>query len=65
MKEREAAVECLKRVDSFFRNDASKVAIWFMAPNPLLGGVSPAQMVAVGRADKLLSFIKSREEGAE
>lgn len=45
-------------VASFF-NDEDKALLWFQAPNPLLGGVSPRDMIRVGRFKKLLKFIQS------
>lgn len=44
-------------VDSFF-NDNIKTQLWLSTDNPGLGGVSPKWMLASGRGEKLLQFIK-------
>src|SRR5258706_9776989 len=38
-------------------NDLDKTILWFRVPNPLLGGISPKDMIKVGRFKKLLKFI--------
>ncbi len=51
-------------VGEFFK-DAQKTAIWFQASNPLLGGISPRDMIRFGRYKKLMQFIldaKARQE---
>ena len=55
LEEWQAAV---KAVQAFFQ-DSHKTQIWMREPNPLLGGVSPATMIAQGRADKLMQFIET------
>jgi hypothetical protein len=53
-------------VAEYFAGDAFKVSLWFEIANPMLGNVSPRQMIRLGRHRKLLSFIVSaREENAE
>jgi hypothetical protein len=43
--------------------DIDEVKLWFETENPLLGNLTPLQMVKYGRVDKLLKFIKGcREE---
>ena len=42
---------------SFFEGDLRKTALWFKTPNPLLGDVSPRDMIRYGRYDKLRKFI--------
>lgn len=42
---------------SFFEGDLKKTAIWFKTANPLLGDVSPRDMIRYGRYDKLRKFI--------
>lgn len=39
-------------------NDVDKTMLWFQTSNPLLGNVSPADMVKMGRFPKLLRFIQ-------
>lgn len=46
----------LNLVAGFFK-DEKKTVLWFSMPNPLLGGMSPRDMIRVGRFKKLLKFI--------
>lgn len=49
-------------VAGFFK-DKDKTMLWFQTSNPLLGNVSPADMIRMGRFQKLLKFIQiAREE---
>ena len=45
-----------------FGEDINKARGWFNTPNPLLGGVSPLDMIILGRGEKLEKFIKMQEE---
>lgn len=47
----------LNLVAGHFEGDAQKTASWFRMPNPLLGNVSPRDMIRLGRYKKLLKFI--------
>ena len=40
-----------------FEGDLDKTAAWFKAKNPLLGDVSPRDMIRLGRYDRLRRFI--------
>ena len=40
-----------------FNGDQEKTATWFKARNPLLGDVSPRDMIRLGRYDRLRAFI--------
>ena len=44
-------------VANFFNGDAMKTALWFKTPNPQLGGVTPRDMIRIGRYKKLMQFI--------
>lgn len=44
-------------VAQFFEGDATKTALWFQIPNPMLGDISPRDMIRFGRYKKLLKFI--------
>ena len=44
-------------VFEFFGGDTIKTTSWFMACNPMLGNVSPNDMIRCGRYKKLLKFI--------
>lgn len=46
-------------VAEFFNGDAHKTALWFRTKNPMLGDVSPRDMVRLGRYDRLRRFIIS------
>lgn len=48
----------LNLVAGFF-HDQKKTIVWFFMPNPLLGGMSPRDMIRVGRFKKLLNFIQT------
>ncbi len=48
----------LNLVGNFF-NDESKTMLWFQMPNPLLGNMTPRDMIRVGRFHKLLKFIQT------
>ncbi len=48
----------LNLVAGFF-HDNEKTILWFCMPNPLLGDMSPRDMIRVGRFKKLLNFIQS------
>ncbi|MFA6029782.1 MAG: hypothetical protein WC969_08015 [Elusimicrobiota bacterium] len=46
-------------VAEFFKGDLERTVQWFKMPNPLLGYISPRDMIRVGRFKKLLKFIIS------
>ena len=48
----------LNLVANFFK-DQNKTVLWFQLPNPLLGNMSPRDMIRVGRFAKLLKFIQT------
>ena len=45
-------------VASYF-NDVDKTILWFKVPNPLLGNISPRDMIRLGRFKKLYKFIQT------
>lgn len=47
----------LNLVAQFFEGDAIKTALWFKTSNPILGNISPRDMIRFGRYQKLLKFI--------
>ena len=49
-------------VVGFFDKDMQKTILWFGMPNPLLGGISPRDMIRIGRFKKLLKFIQTALE---
>jgi hypothetical protein len=44
-------------VAQIFEGDAEKTVAWFKARNPLLGDVSPRDMIRLGRYERLRKFI--------
>jgi uncharacterized protein (DUF2384 family) len=46
----------LNLVAQFFR-DEQKTVLWFKTPNPLLGDITPRDMIKIGRFKKLRRFI--------
>ncbi|MFO1468058.1 MAG: hypothetical protein U1F35_16720 [Steroidobacteraceae bacterium] len=44
-------------IAEFFGGDEQKVGLWFELPNPVLGNVSPRQMIRIGRYKRLLNFV--------
>ena len=44
-------------VAQHFNGDVTKTALWFRTANPLLGNISPRDMIRFGRYDKLQRFI--------
>ncbi|MEQ1642463.1 MAG: hypothetical protein ABL959_03330 [Pyrinomonadaceae bacterium] len=44
-------------VGEFFDGNPEKVALWFELPNPLLGNISPRNMIRGGRYKRLLNFV--------
>ena len=58
---RERLVEwatALNLVAEYF-NDAEKTVLWFQVSNPLLGNMTPRDMIRLGRFKKLLKFIQT------
>jgi hypothetical protein len=49
-------------VAEFFVGDSQKVALWFEIANPMLGNISPSNMIRIGRHKKLLNFILEARE---
>ena len=49
-------------VAQFFAGDTAKTALWFKTVNPLLGNISPRDMIRYGRYEKLRRFVMSAME---
>ena len=47
----------INMVAQAFEGDAEKTAAWFRARNPLLGDVSPRDMIRLGRYERLRKYI--------
>lgn len=48
-------------VNRFFNGDQTRIHEWWRTSNPLLGGVSPNEMIGMGFEDKLYAFVKQAE----
>jgi len=49
-------------VAGYFEGDVDKTALWFKTPNPMLGSISPREMIRFGRYKRLLKFITESQE---
>jgi hypothetical protein len=49
-------------VAEFFVGDEQKVALWFEIANPMLGNITPSNMIRIGKQKRLLSFVVSARE---
>ncbi len=47
----------LNLVAGHFQGNSEKTALWFTTPNPLLGSITPRDMIWLGRYKKLFKFI--------
>lgn len=46
-------------VAEYFKGDLRKTALWFQIKNPMLGNISPRDMIRYGRYQKLIKFIRN------
>ena len=49
--------EAIRALVALIFNDDQKANLWMRTENPLLGGLRPVQMIAMGRFVKLLEFV--------
>lgn len=49
-------------VAEFFAGDATKVALWFELANPMLGNLSPRNLIRAGKYTKVLNFVLDARE---
>jgi hypothetical protein len=49
-------------VAGFFAGDVQKVGLWFELANPMLGNISPRNMIRIGRYKRLLNFVVDARE---
>lgn len=47
----------LNLVAGYFDGDGEKTVQWLITPNPLLGDISPRDMIRLGRYKKLIKFV--------
>ena len=48
----------LNLIGEYFK-DSQKVVLWLQTSNPLLGDISPRDMIRIGRYKKLLKFVQT------
>jgi len=53
----EEVANTINMVASLFAGDVNKTAAWFKARNPMLGDISPRDMIRLGRYERLRKFI--------
>ena len=53
-------LSCHSLVLEHFKNDEKKTKIWMSTINPLLGEVSPIEMIMNGRGERLENWIKNQ-----
>ena len=49
-------------VAEYFNGDVQKVGLWFELPNPMLGNISPRNMIRGGRYKRLLNVVLDARE---
>jgi hypothetical protein len=47
----------INMVADFFNGNTEKTVLWFKTRNPLLGDISPRDMIRLGRFERLRKFI--------
>ena len=52
-------------VAEFFKGDRDKVSLWFELRNPMLGNISPRNLIRAGRYKRLLNFILDAREAEQ
>ena len=52
-------------VAEYFNGDVQKVGLWFELPNPMLGNISPRNMIRGGRYKRLLNFVLDAREAED
>ncbi len=66
MRERlEEIANICNLVAQFFAGDAQKTVLWFRTKNPMLGDISPRDMIRFGRYDKLRRFVIDAQTGRD
>lgn len=55
----QAIANTCNMVAEIFDGDIEKTALWFKTKNPLLGDITPRDMIRLGRYDRLRKFIVS------
>ena len=58
----EQVANIANRLTTLFDGDIQKAALWFRTPNPLLGEVSPRDMLRMNRFKRLAKFVAEAEQ---
>lgn len=58
----EQIANIVNRVAAIFDGDLIKTGLWFRTPNPLLGEVSPRDMLRMDRYKRLSKFVTEAEQ---
>ena len=51
-------------VAEYFEGDIEKTALWLKMPNPMLGDISPRDMIRYGRYKRLMKFIADAQQAS-
>jgi hypothetical protein len=51
-------------VAEYFGGDIGKTALWFKMPKPMLGDLSPRDMIRYGRYKRLMKFIADAQQAS-
>lgn len=57
-----ALIEVRAYLEEFFHNDPEKIGRWMTTPNPMFGDVAPVYLVACGRWQVVLDFVRDARE---
>lgn len=49
-------------VAEFFSGDAQKTALWFEIANPMLGNISPSNLIRIGKQKRLFTYVVSARD---
>lgn len=60
----EQTANIANRVAALFDGDVEKTALWFRTLNPMLGNITPRDMLRLGRFKRLAKFVDEAEQQA-
>lgn len=60
----EQTANIANRVAALFDGDVEKATLWFRTLNPLLGNITPRDMLRLGRFKRLAKFVAEAEQQA-
>jgi uncharacterized protein (DUF2384 family) len=61
----EQIANIISLVAEYFEGDSRKTALWFKTPNPMLGEISPRDMIRFGRYQRLSKFVQQARQANE